>query len=1067
MKIKSVVFQNLNSLVGTSTIHFPDSGVFAIVGPTGVGKTTILDAICLALYGRTPRLNNVVNSDTRENEIISRNTKLCFAEVEFETNRNKKYIARWEHNKTNKSAKPIHCLYTYTCGNEKQLLHGKTTDVRNNIQQISGLDFIQFTRSVMLAQGEFAKFLNSSDNERADILEKITGTEIYTNISKKVYEKFKNKDNNLKLLEKNLNEIKRLTLDEINVINNDVINLDNAIKQLSKRQNLITDIISYHKKLKEIQNESETIKRNIKSLDESESEFLADTAKLAAALKANEINNSYNNYTTQKKLLNEIIKKIAEIETNLPAVQNEFDEATKIAAESEKIYNETVNNCEINQKKSIAARSIDQKIDELISLIEKSEKDKNERTQKITKLEKELNKLEKNLSETLQEKTPELLQQKINEITTILTKFLNGKNISDWREERERLQNEIKKLELRHESIVRLESISTTQTEIESQIPVLNNSIQQLENQCTESEDQKILIEKYINELRDKKQLLAIIASLDEHREKLENGKPCPLCGACEHPYANGTNPKTANEESEIKDADKKIKNINQKLKQINEKLAETKRERDILEIKYNNNIELITQIVAKSGFGNDSKLADKNDVQIEINRIREVADKLKKQIDETEKLNIEQKELNEKLQKSHETNLEIQKIKVQIKEIKSENINTEKEIKDAEKEWELQKIERVKIFGNEIPDESDKKFERLLKNATKNRDNNNNIAITQKNKLDNLIRQREILLDEKIKRCIEVDSTKRIFEECYIAKGFDTEADFLSARIETKKLNELLAKENKFKEDRIRLNLLYDENIRKHKELSESEIAKTDNFCNENNIELLQKEKNELDVKIKEISEQVGGLKEKLNANKEKDEEYKIRQNEFEQSKQEHDLWFNLNELIGSQNGAKYSRIVQKMTFQSLITYANQQLSKITDRYRLIHAVSKNEDRTTAKEIMLDIIDDYQGGAIRTIKNLSGGEIFLVSLALALGLSSMVSERISVDSLFLDEGFGTLDEQTLDTVLSVLDSLRQAGKQIGIISHVPMIRQRITSQIRVLPKGNGQSFIEIALEGQ
>ncbi|MDR1485629.1 MAG: AAA family ATPase [Planctomycetaceae bacterium] len=1067
MKIRSVVFQNLNSLVGTSTIHFPDNGVFAIVGPTGVGKTTILDAICLALYGRTPRLNNVINSDTKENEIISRNTKNCFAEVEFETNHNEKYIARWEHNRTNKSAKPTHRLYAYSNTNEKKILHGKTTDVRNNIQQITGLDFIQFTRSVLLAQGDFAKFLNSDDKDRAEILEKITGTEIYKNISKKVYEKFKEKECNLKLLEEKLNEIKTLTQDEINSLNNNVANLDNEIKLLSKKQNSITDFLTFHKKLTEIQNESETIKRNINSLNTAETEFHNDAAKLAAALKANEINNQYNNYTTQKKLHDGIIKTIADVETDLPTANNEFDNAKKNAEESELLYNETKNNCEINQKNSIAARYYDQKINELSSIIRKAENDKKERTKKIAKLEKEQIEHEKNLAEILQEKTPELLQQKINNISNTLAEILNGKNISELTDEREQLQDKVKKLQFLYDSIVRIESINADQNKIETQIQISNNSISQLENQCIEIDEQKNLIEKYINELREKKQLLAVIASLDEHRAKLENGKPCPLCGACQHPYANGADPKNTNEETEIKNTEEKIKNVNQKLKQTNEKLAEKKRERDTWEIKRNNNIELISQIIDKSNAAGVDKLPEKNNVQTEINQICLAADKIKKQIDETEKLNREQKELNEKLQKSHKTNLEIQKIKAQIQEIKFENINTENEINETGSKLNLQKEERIKIFGNENPDESDKKSEQLLINATKKRDENNKIAAAKKSKVDNLTKRLEMLLDEKTKRGAEVDNTKRIFDECCIGSGFGTETEFLSAIIEAEKLNELRAKESKFKEDRIRLNLLRDENIRKYKELTESEITRTDNFCNEKNIELLQKEKIELDAKVKELSEQVGGLKEKLNANNEKNDEYKIKQNKFEQSRKEYDLWFKLNNLIGSQNGAKYSKIVQKMTFQSLITYANQQLSKITDRYCLIHAAAKNDDRAAVKELMLDIIDNYQGGTIRTIKNLSGGEVFLVSLSLALGLASMASERIRVDSLFLDEGFGTLDEQTLDTVLGVLDGLRQGGKQIGVISHVPMIRQRITSQIRVLPNGNGRSKIEIALDRQ
>ncbi|MDR2344620.1 MAG: hypothetical protein LBE18_01000 [Planctomycetaceae bacterium] len=1099
MKIKSVIFKNLNSITEESKIQFPDNGIFAIVGPTGVGKTTILDAVCLALYGQTPRLDKINSSN---NDIMSRNTKYCSASVEFETNHNERYIAIWEHNKTQKSADPKHSIYRCAENGDKILLHNKISEVKKNIRQIIGLDFTQFTRSVLLAQGDFAKFLNSNNNDRAEILEKITGTEIYKNISKKVYEKFKDKDNNLNLHKELINKIKILTAGEINTINDEIKKIDNEIELFSKKQISITNTLAYYKKLKEIQDESETIKRNIKSLEDAETQFLNDNAKLAAARNANEINYAYNDYIVQKKLLDEIIKKNTDIKINLPIAQNELTEAQRNVENTTKIYEETKINYDINKKNSIAARSLDQKIIELNSIVTKSENNKKERIEKIQKLEKELNELNKNLAEILQEKTPDLLQQKINEITTERNSILNQGDISKLIDKRETLRDSIKKQENLLDSILKLESIYGEQQENKKQIQTLNDSIQQLEKQCEFHEEQKNLSEKYINELNEKKQLRILIVNLEEHRSKLQKGKPCPLCGSCEHPYANESIAKLENEDKEITAAEKNIKNLNKKIKQLNEELSTNKRELDGLEIKNTNNKNLISQIInlsynefqqyknedEKNYFQIDKqitqtensnknnlnileieidKIPNKELIQTEIKRLNNLADEIKKQINNTEKLNNEQKELNEKLQKSHFTNLEIQKLTAQIQEIKSENKKTEHEINSTEQKLKSQKEERLKIFGDEIPDESDKKYDTLLKNVTKNLDENNNIVQTKKNKIDNLTHQLETLIDEQKKRENEVNNTKKIFDDRCNSKGFNTESDFLSARLEPEKFNELQNIEIKLKEDRIRLNSLRDENIKKYNEIQKNETAQSDNFCNEKDIELLQKEKNELDIKIKDYSEQVGGLKEKLNINNSKNEEYKIRKKEFETMEHEHKLWSKLNTLIGSQNGAKYSKIVQNMTFQILITYANEQLAKITNRYFLTQTAVKDDEKTTNYELSFDVIDNYQGGIKRTTKNLSGGEIFLVSLSLALGLSSMMSERIRVDSLFLDEGFGTLDEQTLDAVLNMLESLRRAGKQIGIISHVPMIRQRINSQIRVLPKGKGQSRIEIALEGQ
>ncbi|MEW8014511.1 MAG: SbcC/MukB-like Walker B domain-containing protein [Candidatus Sedimenticola endophacoides] len=137
-------------------------------------------------------------------------------------------------------------------------------------------------------------------------------------------------------------------------------------------------------------------------------------------------------------------------------------------------------------------------------------------------------------------------------------------------------------------------------------------------------------------------------------------------------------------------------------------------------------------------------------------------------------------------------------------------------------------------------------------------------------------------------------------------------------------------------------------------------------------------------------------------------------------------------------------------MTFDRMIVHANRQLRKMSDRYLLVH--------DAARPLELSVIDGYQAGEIRSTRNLSGGESFLVSLALALGLSGMASRRVRVDSLFLDEGFGTLDEEALETALETLAGLRQEGKLLGLISHVAALRERIATRIRVEPWSAGRS---------
>jgi len=210
VKILSVQFQNLNSIKGRSPkIDFEEgvlaeSGIFSITGPTGAGKTTILDAICIALYGETPRLKGgkeVVGN------LMTKHTASCFAEVVFSV-QGRRYRSHWHMRRSRKKAQgnlqsPEMELVDLN-GDEEKILEEKIRQVPLRIAELTGLDFKRFCRSVMLAQGDFAAFLEANQNERAELLEKMTGTEIYAQISSKVFERVKKEREKLEKLEAKL-----------------------------------------------------------------------------------------------------------------------------------------------------------------------------------------------------------------------------------------------------------------------------------------------------------------------------------------------------------------------------------------------------------------------------------------------------------------------------------------------------------------------------------------------------------------------------------------------------------------------------------------------------------------------------------------------------------------------------------------------------------------------------------------------------------------------------------------------------------------------------------------------
>ncbi|EHD22771.1 MULTISPECIES: AAA family ATPase [Brenneria] len=211
-----------------------------------------------------------------------------------------------------------------------------------------------------------------------------------------------------------------------------------------------------------------------------------------------------------------------------------------------------------------------------------------------------------------------------------------------------------------------------------------------------------------------------------------------------------------------------------------------------------------------------------------------------------------------------------------------------------------------------------------------------------------------------------------------------------------------------------------------------------------------------ELNETLKSNLQQQGEMRQQLTADQRHRQNQQALLAEIDQSQRHYDDWSCLNELIGSQKGDKFRKFAQGLTLDHLVYLANRQLVRLHGRYLL--------QRQTNDELKLQIVDTWQADALRDTRTLSGGESFLVSLALALALSDLVSNKTSIDSLFLDEGFGTLDAETLDAALDALDNLNAGGKTIGVISHVEAMKERIAVQIKVA-KVNGLGISRLAPE--
>jgi len=336
--------------------------------------------------------------------------------------------------------------------------------------------------------------------------------------------------------------------------------------------------------------------------------------------------------------------------------------------------------------------------------------------------------------------------------------------------------------------------------------------------------------------------------------------------------------------------------------------------------------------------------------------------------------------------------------------------------------------------------------------------------ALQKKNELENLARNEQFEINGSKRDRIQfernlidlssqhsqffaqIQDLKSSREALFGSKNPDEEESRWKEKIESKKseLAKLEIETSKLSYERDLLQ-------KRNEELNQSILASGKEF--QEPVEQLQANI----VLLRELSDQTKERTIILKAGLEENERKKIKAqgllNRLTRQQVESDHWSALKTLIGSKDGKKFREFAQKMTFDRMIAHANRQLMKMSDRYLL-----KQSDNG---QLELEVIDNYQAGIERSVKNLSGGEGFIVSLALALGLSQMSSSKVRVDTLFLDEGFGTLDEQALEVALETLAELHQEGKVIGLISHVPILKERILTQIRVIPVSGGRSRIE------
>ncbi|MFT7680294.1 MAG: exonuclease SbcC, partial [Planctomycetota bacterium] len=218
--------------------------------------------------------------------------------------------------------------------------------------------------------------------------------------------------------------------------------------------------------------------------------------------------------------------------------------------------------------------------------------------------------------------------------------------------------------------------------------------------------------------------------------------------------------------------------------------------------------------------------------------------------------------------------------------------------------------------------------------------------------------------------------------------------------------------------------------------------------------LELIQARLQELRNTARKLSEETGKLGDKLDRDQNARDRHKSLLDRIEAQREAGKTWATLDKLLGSANGARLREFAQGLTLDAVLQEANLRLKDLSGRYTL--------ERIPGEGLELRVIDREMADEIRPIRSLSGGESFLTSLALALGLAALSSRRTRIESLFIDEGFGTLDPATLDSALSTLEALQGENRRVGIISHAAGMADRVGARIEITPLGSGYSSVEV-----
>lgn len=1075
MRILQIRFSNLNSLVGEWTIDFthPEytaDGLFVIAGPTGAGKSTILDALCLALYGCTPRLGKLSKSS---NEIMSRHTGACFAEATFETQAGC-FRSHWSQHRARRQPDgelqaPRHEITEAESG---KVLETKIQAVAKRMEAVTGMDFDRFTRSMMLAQGSFAAFLQADPDERAPILEQITGTGIYSQISIKVHERNRELHEQLNRLEAEMAGISVLTAEEETTFKKNLTGMQKQTDKLSGALQQAEKALDWLIGIDGLNVEIQALSVSLEQLNAEMTTFKPQRDRLRRALAAAQFDGNYATLCAVRKQRDEDRRQ-------LEKEQAQVDGLTERVRQQQSALQQA-------EQSTLRAKSEQQRGAPLIQHMRELDQQLRTQEKAIASDDVQCRKTAEQIAEC--KKNLLTQQQQLDAVRSDLKRLQDYQHahrqdealIADFAAIETQLmhltalQQDFSAQQKSREAL-QLESAQTDQTATRqsADLAASRQALQRLQQQIGDRQYtlKTVLNKRLLREYRTEKEsllrelaLLNTIVNLQQQRRRLADGKPCPLCGSTDHPYAVGNVPQADAVEEKIgaltaviekaEALESEIGELENSAKQALNAVGEVEKALIATQQAQQNIARQLSAATAVVDTSRERLTGLQQTVQLQLTPygIEELTSDARQQVVDPileslkQRLQNWQEAAKNKLraeQRMNELDSELKKQNAVIETQSQGLAEYEAALAAKRQAFDALQRERQRLYGDRQPDSEAAQLEQAVtaaEQAEKSMRQGEHDARQHLNTVNTQIKS----LQQRIENHqVQLYKLEPDFLRALQAAGFDTEDDFSACRLPPAQSAALQA-QVKAMDDR-QFDLLARKKDREQRLEVErgKQLTAADKTAMTQEIEVLRNQSNQL-------RDQIAEVKHRLQDNQAAREKMHNKLTQIAAQKRLCRRWGILHELIGSADGKKFRNFAQGLTFEMMIGQANRQLQKLTERYLLI--------RDEKKPLELSVIDSYQAGEIRSTKNLSGGENFIVSLALALGLSHMASRNMRIDSLFLDEGFGTLDDDALDIALDMLSNLQQDGKLIGVISHVAMLKSRISTQIEVIPHTGGRS---------